>query len=81
MNYCRKFSGEVDALRMNSANINNRYTCGSEANTRQLYTPKTALFTKEKEELPWVGFKPMTLCSLDKRAKGQQPNNLLIRGK
>ena len=32
--------------------------------TSQLYTPKTALSFQRKEELPWAGFEPTTLCSL-----------------
>ena len=32
-------------------------------------TPRTALsFPSEKEELPWVGFEPTTLCSLGERS-------------
>ena len=31
-------------------------------------TPRTVLSFQRKEELPWVGFEPMTICSLGERS-------------
>ena len=40
------------------------YLVERQRQTSQLYTPKTALSFQRKEELPWAGFEPTTLCSL-----------------
>ena len=36
-------------------------------NKQANYTQDSSFFQRKKEELPWVGFEPMTLCSLDER--------------
>ena len=40
-----------------------RYRKAKAQQTNQLH-PGQLFFSREKEEMPWVGFEPTTLCSL-----------------